>query len=113
MRAWLAAVGGLSTHLTLAVSFGALVACVTSYIPSGPSPWTVFFLASLIPVGPLHFYYSSQRFFTQHLRYLKEQRENELIQQKEYDVLRRIALRWFANRRYGREGIEFPPDDSK
>jgi hypothetical protein len=91
-----------STRYGAAGAFvGGLAVFFSPYL--GLSPALAFFAGCCLPIGPLYFWFSSDRAVRGRLTSLKKWKDDGLISAKEYDSLRKQALRWYGQRLFGRE----------
>ena len=110
IREWRAIIGSSSVYAAAGMGGGGAVALITQFFPElGLNPFTVFLYSFPIPVAVLYFWFSSDRSFRKRLKFLKDLHAKGLIEKPEYDLYRKLALRWYGERWFGRAGVEAPP----
>lgn len=109
LREWLSILGGSSRYGMAGAGFaGALAVCVSLCPKLTANPFLVFLFAFPVPPAILYLWDSSDRSFRARLEYLKKLADDKLIGKGEYDTYRKMALRWYGERRFGRVGVELP-----
>jgi hypothetical protein len=92
------------------VTFGALGTVAALFTPV---PWQVGFLIGFcLPWGPLYFYYTRRGALRAYLEEVKRLHDAKLITKADYDAHKEQAMRWHAERVFGRAstaGAAGPP----
>jgi hypothetical protein len=101
--------GGGSVYLAASTVSGAVCGLFADAVGLNVPLW--WFSGLFLPVGPLYFWFSSNRSITARLRYYRELYEAGLITRQQAAQLRAALLRWYMVRQFGQVGLEIPPED--
>jgi hypothetical protein len=104
--------GGLSRYGAAGAGFGGIAGLIVVFTGIDVNPYQVFFFAFFIPPGILFFVDSSAYNLRRYLRDLKQMVDEGLISEAHFNAQRAKMLRWFAERRFGRAGLELPGEDA-
>jgi hypothetical protein len=89
----------LSIYLSACATFASVCSIAAHFFGAGSYVWGLS--GFLIPIFPMYWYYSQPSVMKKRLRMLKEFHEEGLLNQTEYRLLRKQALRWWAGRLFG------------
>src|SRR2546429_56463 len=95
IREWRGIIGSSSVYATAGMGVGGRFVIVVQFFPElGVNPFSVFLYSFPIPVVVLYFWFSSYRSFRKCLKFLKDLHAKGLIEKPEYDLYRKLALRY-------------------